>query len=260
MTASLTPHSVENSLTKTSLEQLLVLLGKQKPSVTENNSIEFEHRRIVTGKTLYSSGESFENLYLVFSGFLKLSNIDAEGNERITDFPMKSDLLGIDGICEQHYHLQAVALTECNLIVIPFRKVVCALQETPTFEEYLYRAISRSLVREQSSKTLMNLLSAEARLARFLILLSERYEALGFSSTCYILRMTRQEIGSYLGMTIETVSRCLTALAQAALIKVEQRNITLLNKRALRTLQRLPLLHKNNGKDKISKLEKQIIV
>jgi CRP/FNR family transcriptional regulator len=260
MNTSLRSNLVENSLATISLEKLLVLLGVEAQNITNKDEIEFGHRRIIAGKTLYRNGENFENLYLVFSGFLKLSSIDCDGNERIIDFPMKSDLLGMDGICDEHYQLQASALTDCNVIVIPFRKLLRALRETPSFEDYLYRAISRSLVREQASKTLLSLLSSEARLARFLMLLSERHEALGFSSTCYVLRMTRQEIGSYLGMSIETVSRCLTALAQAKLIKVEQRNITILNKRSLRTLQRLPLQNNTAEKNKKGKLNKLAIV
>ena len=236
MNTSLRSNLVENSLATISLEKLLVLLGVEAQNITNKDEIEFGHRRIIAGKILYRNGENFENLYLVFSGFLKLSSIDCDGNERIIDFPMKSDLLGMDGICDEHYQLQASALTDCNVIVIPFRKLLRALRETPSFEDYLYRAISRSLVREQASKTLLSLLSSEARLARFLMLLSERHEALGFSSTCYVLRMTRQEIGSYLGLKLETVSRTFSKFVDDGIVEVKQRHVRILDADALKRI------------------------
>ena len=229
MNASITP-----------LPQLLTLLKIAIPGGAEPENHDFHHRRVASGQTLYRAGDTFENLYFVFSGTLKLVHGNDEGYDCVIEFPMKSDLVGMDGICDQRYQMDAVALADVDVIVLPFRALAALSRDIPAIETYLYASISRGMVREQTAKGLLSNLTAEARLARFLLMLSERFEALGFSSTAYVLRMTRQDIASYLGLTIETVSRSFTALSLAGLIGVDQRAITLYDKKSLRTLQRLP--------------------
>jgi CRP/FNR family transcriptional regulator, anaerobic regulatory protein len=231
---------LQRTARSTSLHDVLRMLGLPVAIAQDATQPQFTHRRVAAGQALYRAGDGFENLHLIFSGFFKLSSSDAEGNERVFDFPMKNDLIGLDGICDSHFSATATALTDSEVIELPFKTLLGLVHEVPALEDFMYRTISRSLVREQSTKTLMASLAAEARVARFLVMLSERHEAMGFSGTCYMLRMTRQDIASYLGMTIETVSRCLTALSVASMITVDQRTIQLLDKAALRTLQRLP--------------------
>lgn len=230
MNASITP-----------LPELLKLLKIAIPQGANLDNNDFNHRRVASGQSLYRAGDAFENLYFVFSGALKLVHGNDEGHECVIEFPMKSDLIGMDGICEQHYQMEAIALMDSDVIVLPFRSLVALSRDIPAIESYLYSSISRGMVREQAAKGLLSHLTAEARLSRFLLMLSERFEAIGFSSTSYFLRMTRQDIGSYLGLTIETVSRSFTALSSAGLIGVNQRAITLHDKTTLRTLQRLPV-------------------
>ena len=222
-----------------SLPELLKLLRIKLPESAAAILHDYQHRKVICGQNLYRAGEAFENLYFVFSGTLKLVHGNVEGYDCVIEFPMKSDLVGTDGICEQHYQMDAVALTDVDVVVMPFRSLVALSRDIPAIEDFLYSSISRSMVREQTSKSLLAHLTAEARVARFLLMLSERFEALGFSSNSYLLKMTRQDIGSYLGLTIETVSRSFTALANTGLIDVAQRAIKLNDKTALRTLQRL---------------------
>lgn len=224
----------------TPLTELLKLLHLSVPESSALGQYEFHHRRIAAGQSLYRAGEAFENLYFLFSGALKLVLCNSDGNECVIEFPMKSDLIGMDGICEHRYQVDAVALMDVDVIVLPFRTLVSLTHEVPIIEYFLYNALSRGMVREQANKSLLTHLSAEARLARFMLMLSTRFEVMGCSSNCFLLRMTRQDVGNYLGMTIETVSRSLTALAATGLISVNQRTITLHDKPALRTLLRLP--------------------
>jgi CRP/FNR family transcriptional regulator, anaerobic regulatory protein len=210
------------------------------PSGNIDSDLQFQRRRIKTGQWAFGAGEKFDAVYIVYSGFLKNVLVDEAGNEQILGFPMKGDVLGVDGLHADCYASQAIALTDCELVVIPFRELSHLGHEYAMLENWLYRAISRELVREHAVIGLLGTLGAEARVARFLMSLSTRFAALGYSSTEFNLRMTRQEIGSYLGLTLETVSRSLSALHDAGLISVHQRAVVVMDPEALRTLQRLP--------------------
>lgn len=210
------------------------------PSGGIDSDLQFQRRRIKPGQWAFGAGEKFDAVYIVYSGFLKNVLVDEAGNEQILGFPMKGDVLGVDGLHGDCYASQAIAITDCELVVIPFRELSHLGHEYAMLENWLYRAISRELVREHAVIGLLGTLGAEARVARFLVSLSSRFAALGYSHTEFNLRMTRQEIGSYLGLTLETVSRSLSALHDAGLISVHQRAVVLKDLDALRTLQRLP--------------------
>ncbi len=213
-------------------------------AIDTNSDLQFQRRRVKTGHWLFGAGEKFDAVYIVYSGFLKTLLVDEAGNEQILGFPMKGDLLGVDGLHSDHYASQVVALTDCDLVVLPFRELSHLSHDYALLENWLYRAISRELVREHAVIGLLGTLGADARVARFLVSLSSRFAALGYSATQFNLRMTRAEIGSYLGLTLETVSRSLSSLHDAGLIVVSQRAIDIRDLDRLRTLQRLPNLGK----------------
>jgi len=200
----------------------------------------FQHVQFKTGQRLYTIGQPFDTLYIVHSGFLKTVLIDEFGNEQVLSFPMRGDLLGVDGIHGKHHATEAVALSNCDVILLPFKKLTSLGRVHPELEPAMYGVMSRELVREQAMVSMLGALSAEARVARFLISLSERFADMGYSSKFFNLRMTRHEIGSYLGLTLETVSRTLSAFNEIGLINVDQRSIGINDADALRSLRRLP--------------------
>jgi CRP/FNR family transcriptional regulator len=153
---------------------------------------------------------------------------------------MKGDMFGVDGIHTKRYMSESVALSNCDLILVPFKKFTQLGRSHIEFEHSMYNVMSRELVREQAMVSMLGALSAEARVARFLVSLSERFAEMGYSSKLFNLRMTRHEIGSYLGLTLETVSRTLSAFNEIGLISVDQRSIGIKDIDALRTLRRLP--------------------
>jgi CRP/FNR family transcriptional regulator len=199
----------------------------------------FQHVQFKSGQRVHTIGQAFDHLYVVNSGFLKTVLIDEFGNEQVLSFPMKGDLLGIDGINTRHYASEAVALSDCDIIILPFKKLTALSQVNPALENLMYGVLSRELVREQAMIGMLGGLSAEARVARFLVTLAQRFAAMGYSSKLFNLRMTRQEIGSYLGLTLETVSRTLSAFNEIGLITVDQRTIGIKDAEALQTLRRL---------------------
>ena len=200
----------------------------------------FQHVQFKTGQRVHTIGQSFDTLYIVYSGFLKTVLIDEYGNEQVLSFPMRGDLLGVDGIHTRRHASEAVALSNCDLIILPFKRLTALGRVHADLEPAMYGVMSRELVREQAMVSMLGALSAEARVARFLVSLSVRFAEMGYSSKFFNLRMTRHEIGSYLGLTLETVSRTLSAFNEIGLINVDQRSIGINDVEALKSLRRLP--------------------
>ena len=210
------------------------------PAKPVTDDFQFQHMQFKAGQRIHTIGQPFDMLYVVNSGFLKTVMIDELGNEQVLGFPMKGDMFGIDGIHRKQYATETVALSNCDVILIPF-KIFAGLGRThPELEASIYAVMSRELVREQAMVGTPGSLSAEARVSRFLVFLSERFTEMGYSGSQFNLRMTRQEIGNYLGLTLETVSRTFSAFNTIGLISVDQRAIVIHDLQSLRTLRRLP--------------------
>jgi CRP/FNR family transcriptional regulator len=206
-----------------------------------------QHMRFKTGERIHTVGQPFDTVYVVYSGFVRVSSCDDLGNEQVLNFPMRGDLFGLDGIHSGHYVSEAIALTECNLILLPFYKFNEIFQAQPEFEQAIFRAMSHELVREQMMIGVLGTLGADARVARFLMLNSERFRQLGWSEKSFNLSMTRRDIGSYLGLSLETVSRILSSFDEAGLIRVENRTITILNPQLLKSMSSVGSRKKRGG-------------
>jgi CRP/FNR family transcriptional regulator, anaerobic regulatory protein len=224
---------------QSTLQEITELLGIPCPSQVGAELL-FSRRRVKPGHTLYVAGQRFESVFVVRNGFLKTLIVDECGNEQVLCFPMKGDLLGLDGVYADRHASQVVALTECEIITIPFRNLAGMDHHSAELKYLFFRILSRELVREHAVLSLLGTLGAEARVARFLAMLSERFASLGFSPYRFNLRMTRQEIGSYLGLTLETVSRAFSALQAEDLIRVDQKSIEIKSLEALKTIERVP--------------------
>ena len=222
------------------LKELCELLRIPATSSVNDEEFLFQHVQFKTGQRIHTIGQPVDTLFIVHSGFLKTVLIDEFGNEQVLSFPMKGDLFGVDGIHTKRYASEAVALSNCDLILLPFKKFIALGRTHSELEHAMYSVMSRELVREQGMVSMLGALSAEARVARFLVSLSERFSEMGYSSKLFNLRMTRHEIGSYLGLTLETVSRTLSAFNEFGLITVDQRSIGIKDIDSLRTLRRLP--------------------
>ncbi|HEX2530259.1 MAG TPA: helix-turn-helix domain-containing protein [Burkholderiaceae bacterium] len=238
------------------LKELCELLRIQAVSSVSEEELLFQHVQFKTGQRIHTIGQPFDTLYIVHSGFLKTVLIDEFGNEQVLSFPMKGDLFGVDGIHTRRYASEAVALSNCDLILLPFKKFTALGRSHAELEHAMYSVMSRELVREQAMVSMLGALSAEARVARFLVNLADRFAEMGYSSKLFNLRMTRHEIGSYLGLTLETVSRTLSAFNEIGLITVDQRSIGIKDAEALKTLRRLPP-SSSRAKQSASKKAKQ---
>ncbi len=215
------------------------LLGLPEVAGARHVETTFLHRRLKAGQRLTSQGEPFEALYIVADGYFKTFVADETGNQLVLGFPLRGDLVGADGLCNHRHASYAVALTDAEVVVVPFRSIAQLGRSLDDFEQIIYRAISRELVTDHALRSLVGTLGAEARVARFLATFADRCGGAAGPATRITLPMTRQEIGSYLGLTLETVSRAFSALADAGLIRVAQRELELHDVDQLRVLQKL---------------------
>ncbi|MBE0619670.1 MAG: helix-turn-helix domain-containing protein [Burkholderiales bacterium] len=217
-----------------SVRELTRLLHIDYPDETWLARTAFALRRVREGEALVHAGDKFHSLYVVRSGCFKTVYTDYSGSEQVLAFPMCGDLMGADGIDSGHYSSTAVSLDTSEVVIVPLASLARLVNECPSLEDLLYRVLSRELVRVQNMAWTLGTLGAEGRVAAFLLNLSARLGALGYSRCSFNLRMTRQEIGSYLGLKLETVSRALSALNTAGIIQVHQRSIDITDADALR--------------------------
>ena len=180
----------------------------------------YTHKRVKHGDSLFRAGGSFDSLYVIRSGFFKSSVVLEDGRDQVTGFHMAGEILGMDGIGTESHTADAMALEDSEVCIIPSARL-----EEPGLQRQLHKVMSRELVRDQGVMMLLGTMRAEERLAAFLLNLSQRFVARGFSPHEFHLRMTRDEIGSYLGLSLETVSRLFSGFQEDGLIYVQQRHI-----------------------------------
>jgi len=195
-------------------------------------------RRIERGRSLFRVGDRFSALYIVKSGFFKTDLVVEDGRNQVTGFQMAGEMLGLDGISGEVHTCNAVALEDSQICLLPFTRLVALAAHIDGLQQHLHKLMSREIVRDQGVMMLLNTRRAEERVASFLLNLSQRFAARGYSPYEFHLRMTREEIGSYLGLTWETVSRIFSCFQESGLIEVQHKHIRILNASGLR---RIPL-------------------
>jgi len=182
-------------------------------------------RKLAQGETLFRSGERFDAVFAIWTGFFKTVVVTRQGREQVTGFHMAGDVIGLDGIHAGRQAVDAVALEDSQVCVIPFGSLESLAREMPALQERLHRLMSREIVNDHSAMLQLGSMYAEERLAAFLIDLASRFEARGYSGSSLLLRMSRAELGSYLGLKLETVSRLFSAFQKDGLIEVQQKYV-----------------------------------
>jgi len=193
-------------------------------------------RRVPRGASLYHNGDRLESLYAVRSGAFKTIGVSRNGTEKITGFHLPGELLGLDAINGGCHGYNAVALEDSEVCIIPFAQLEQLAMSLPALQHQLLRLLSGDISRDHGLMLLLGSMTAEQRLAAFLLSLSRRYQRLGYAGDRFVLRMTREEIGNYLGLTLETVSRLLSRFQREELVVVHQRDIEIRNSDRLREM------------------------
>lgn len=186
-------------------------------------------RKIKRGEALFRMGDEFQAIYAVRSGFLKTYINSEDGREQVTGFHMAAEILGADGIHTDMHQVHAVALEDSEVCVLPFTLLEELVAQVRGLQRQFYKLLGREITHDQNVMMLLGSMRAEERIAAFLINLSQRFEARGYAARDFNLRMKREEIGSYLGLKFETVSRVFSKMQDDKRIAVDQKNVKILD-------------------------------
>ncbi len=218
------------------LRELCLPVGMSNQQLERLDDIVATRRTVPRGESLFHVGDAFTSLYAVRTGFFKTCVSSEDGRDQVTGFQMAGELLGLDGIGTDRHTCDAVALEDSQVCVIPFHQLEDLSRELSDLQRHFHKIMSREIVRDHGVMLLLGSMRAEERLAAFLLNLTQRLRARGFSSSSLILRMTREEIGSYLGLKLETVSRAFSRFQDEGILSVKQRQIEVLDPDALQRL------------------------
>ena len=218
------------------LRELCLPVGMSNDQLLKLDTLVSTRRTVQRGDTLFRSGESFQSLYAVRTGFFKTCVASEDGRDQVTGFQMAGELLGLDGIGTERHTCDAVALEDSQVCIIPYHQLEDLSREVSDLQRQFHRIMSREIVRDHGVMLLLGSMRAEERLAAFLLNLTQRLQSRGFSASELILRMTREEIGSYLGLKLETVSRTFSKFQDEGFLEVKQRQIRILDQDGLQRL------------------------
>ena len=193
-------------------------------------------RKIRAGQTVYRAGQPFHALYLVHVGCFKTTELSDDGREQITGFRMRGDLIGVESIGLATYACDAIALEDGEVWELPYPPVLNALFGLPEMHARFTAAMAEEIRRDRAWMLALGTLTAEQRVAAFLVDIAGRCAALGFSDRHFVLRMSRSDMASYLALKHETVSRALSRLQDIGCIEVLRREIKVLDSDGLAAL------------------------
>ena len=199
----------------------------------EMDDLVLAHRQIKKGDALYRMGDTFKNLYAVRTGSFKRVTLLPDGREQVTGFYLCGEPLGLDGISTGQCASDVIALEDSSVCVMPFELLEWMSREVKAVRRHVYRILSAELVLESRLMLLLGTMTADERVASFLLDLSRRWRARAYSPTQFVLRMTREEMGSFLGIKLETVSRSLSRFQKGGLIEVNGKDVRIVDLVAL---------------------------
>jgi CRP/FNR family transcriptional regulator len=225
--------TTKSSCSTCHVRSLCLPAGAAPESLQNFDELVWASRRLGQGETLYTEGSRFRFLFAIRSGTFKSVVLSPAGAEQVTGFHFAGDLLGLDGLASGFHASGATALEDSEICVIPHARLTARTEGGFDLQQAVARIMSREIVREHGLVMLLATMSAEARLAAFLLNLSRRLKVRGYSGSEFHLRMSRIEIASYLGVKVETVSRTFTTFEQRCWIRVNRKHVHLVDFAAL---------------------------
>jgi CRP/FNR family transcriptional regulator len=225
--------SLKSACEHCALNEICLPEGLADAERKEFTALIIQHKRLRPGETLYRAGEAFTHLYFVKTGSFKAMVLLDDGREQVTGFHFAGDVLGVDAISSPHHPSEAIALEDASVCAIPFAQLTRLSHRVEHLQSYVQRLLAREVVRDQGLMLLLGRMHADERVMAFLRNLSHRFHARGYSAREFTLPMAREDIGNYLGLTLETVSRCFSRLKHTGVIHVDNRRIRILNLEAL---------------------------
>jgi CRP/FNR family transcriptional regulator len=228
--------SIKVACSNCNLRELCMPLGLNESEMERVDEVVATRRKVARGDNLFRNGDKFNALYAIRTGFFKTRISAEDGRDQVTGFQMAGEIIGLDGIVSDHHTCDAVALEDAEVCVMPFDRIEELSREITSLQRHVHKIMSREIVRENGVMLLLGSMRAEERLAAFLLNLVQRLHARGFSQSELVLRMTREEIGSYLGLKLETVSRTFSKFVDDGIVEVKQRHVRILNPDGLKLI------------------------
>jgi CRP/FNR family transcriptional regulator len=228
--------TIKTACSNCNLRELCLPFGLSDEEIQRVDELIHVRKRVKQGEHLYRTGELFESIFAIRTGFFKTDILLEDGREQVTGFQMAGELIGLDGIGNECHSCNAIALEDSEVCYIPFSQLEQVSREIQTLQHHFHKVMSREIVRDHGVMLLLGTMRAEERLATFLLNLSQRFTARGFSPAEFNLRMRREEIGSYLGLKLETVSRIFSRFQEDGLITVQKKHICILDIPGLKAL------------------------
>jgi CRP/FNR family transcriptional regulator len=213
-----------------SLNEICLPVGVGPDDLERLDAIIDRKRPLSRGDHLFRNGDRFQSLYAVRSGSLKTYATSADGQEQVMGFLLPGELVGLDAIADGHHPLSAKTLETTSVCEIPFTQLESLSGQLPGLQHELLRVMSQEIRDDEQNMVVLGQKSAEERLAAFLIGLSNRFRRRGFSPNEFNLSMSRGDIGNYLGLALETVSRLFTRFQNEELLRVDRKHIELLDR------------------------------
>ena len=229
-------ETIKVACSSCNLRELCLPMGLSDADLQHIDRLVGARHSLKRGEVLFQAGDPFASLYAVRTGFFKTRVATEGGRDQVTGFQMAGELLGLDGISSERHTCDAVALEDSEVCLIPYARLEETSRDVVALQRQFHKVMSREIVRDHGVMLLLGGMRAEARLAAFLLNLAQRLQARGFSASSMVLRMTREEIGSYLGLKLETVSRSFSRFHDDGLLEVRQRAIRVLDAAGLRRL------------------------
>jgi CRP/FNR family transcriptional regulator len=218
------------------LSALCLPYGLNQDEITKIELIVKRKRPIKTGEVLFMEGDECESVFAIKSGTFRSFVADSDGNEQTIGFYFPGELMGLDALKDDKLHSSAVALETASVCELPLSELNQLCVHIPSLQSQLMRIIGTQIVSDHDKIVLLGNRSAREKMATFLLMLSQRYNALGYSSTEFNLSMSRHDIANFLGLTIETVSRQLGNLAKTGIITVKLRGVQINNLSMLKAI------------------------
>jgi CRP/FNR family transcriptional regulator, anaerobic regulatory protein len=186
-------------------------------------------RPLQKGEFLYRAGEPFQSVYAIRSGTIKSIRVTNDGLEQVTGFYLPGEIVGMDGLAQNQYSNSAIALETSAVCEIPFSRLEELSLQIPTLQRHFFQLMSKEITEDQQLITLLSKNSAEERVASLLLSISTRNHNRQLSAFEFRLPMSRADIGNYLGLTIETVSRVFSRFQKQDLLAVDKKEISILD-------------------------------
>lgn len=240
-TVPISTAQLRSACSKCNLLELCLPFGMDEHEIQRLDELVGTRRKVKRQQPLYRAGDPFEAIYAIRVGWFKTDVVLEDGREQVTGFQMTGEMIGLDGISTEAHSCNAIALEDSEVCVIGYSRLEELSREFEGLQHQFHKVMSREIVRDHGVMMLLGSMRAEERLAAFLLNLSQRFSARGFSGIDFHLRMTRDEIGSYLGLKLETVSRAFSRFQDEGMVAVQQKHIRIIDLPRLRKLIQHPV-------------------